>query len=86
MISNHVFRLAPTTKIMPFLESLKKQLSKNVYVYYGRVYTSEVVSFAGAGVKMEEQFTNFEAKWGRRRTNRCSAAGTGVGEPESFMN
>ena len=48
--------------------------------------TSEVVSFAGAGVKMEEQFTNFEAKWGRRRTKRCSAAGTGVGGPESFMN
>ena len=44
------------------------------------------MSFAGAGVKMEEQFTNFEAKWGRRRNKRCSAATTGVGEMESLMN
>ena len=37
--------LAPTTKIKPFLDSLKKELSKNVYFYYGRVYSFQVVSF-----------------------------------------
>ena len=33
-------------KIKPFLDSLslKKELSKNVYFYYGRVYTFQVVS------------------------------------------
>ena len=30
--------------IKPFLDSLKKELSKNVYFYYGRVYTFQVVS------------------------------------------
>ena len=30
LISYHVFRLTPITKIMPFLESLKKELYKNV--------------------------------------------------------
>ena len=44
LISHNVFRLAPTTKIKPFLDSLKKELSKNVYFYYGRVYTFQVVS------------------------------------------
>ena len=31
-------------KIKPFLDSLKKEFSKNVYFYYGRVYTFQVVS------------------------------------------
>ena len=30
MFSHNVFRLAPTTKIKPFLDSMKKELSKNV--------------------------------------------------------
>ena len=36
--------ITPITKIMLFLESLKKELSKYVYFYY-RVYTSHVVPF-----------------------------------------
>ena len=40
-----VFRLTPITKIMPFFESLKKELYKNVKFYYGRVYTFHVVPF-----------------------------------------
>ena len=40
----NVFRLAPTTKIKLFLDSLKKELSKNVYFYYGKVYTFQAVS------------------------------------------
>ena len=44
LVSHNVFRLAPTTKIKPFLDSLKKELSKNLYFYYGWVYTFQVVS------------------------------------------
>ena len=43
-MSHNVFRFAPTTKIKPFLDSLKKEFSKNVYFHYGRVYTFQIVS------------------------------------------